>query len=316
MLFSPPSKLELDGLELGLDRKAENVFISHAHSDHVVKKAKKFMASEETEELMKVKGIEINRNLDFEKAKTELLNAGHVLGSKQLRVEGDGGVFTYTGDFKLSKSLTGTAEVRETDYLLIETTFGRPEYVFPDRNEVYEKISKWVKQNQNLNIITILGGYSLGKAQELIHLMNNEGITPLVGSDVAKISDVYNKHGFNLKFIDINSEEATEELSTSFVSILAPFKMREELPQIKSGKKIDYATPSGWNREFTLSNHADFNELVEYVELAKPEKVFCAHGFSKEFASELNKRGFDAVSVSELKEKQVLEGIKITAENI
>jgi len=310
MIFNPPSILNFQGLELGLDCKAENVFISHAHFDHITKKSRKTLASKETIELMKVRGVETQK---IEKElKAELLNAGHVLGSRQLRVEGDGQVFTYTGDFKLSDSITGKAEVRQTDYLLIEATYGKPEYVFPERNEVYDNITKWVKRNQELNIITILGGYELGKAQELIHLMNKEGITPLVGGEIAKISEVYNHYGFNLKFIDINSEEAQEELKTSFVSILSPFKIKKELPQIKSNKKIDYTTPSGWSKKFILSDHADFNELIEYVEASEAKKVFCTHGFSKELASELKKKGFNAVAVDDLKVKTELRELMVS----
>ena len=38
----------------------------------------------------------------------------------------------YTGDFKLRRSLSAEpCEPRRADILIMETTFGRPQYVFP-----------------------------------------------------------------------------------------------------------------------------------------------------------------------------------------
>jgi len=42
-----------------------------------------------------------------------------------------------------------------------------------------------------------------------------------------------------------------------------------------------------------LSDHADFNELVEYVRRAEPEKVYTVHG-TPGFAAHLRDLGFDA----------------------
>jgi Cft2 family RNA processing exonuclease len=87
MIFNPPSILNFQGLELGLKAKTENVFVSHAHFDHITKKSRKTLASKETIDLMKARGVETQK---IEKElKAELLNAGHVLGSRQLRVEED-----------------------------------------------------------------------------------------------------------------------------------------------------------------------------------------------------------------------------------
>jgi|GEM_PF-3190003 len=87
MIFNPPFILNFQGLELGLEAKTENVFVSHAHFDCITKKSRKTLASKETIDLMKARGVETQK---IEKElKAELLNAGHVLGSRQLRVEED-----------------------------------------------------------------------------------------------------------------------------------------------------------------------------------------------------------------------------------
>jgi DNA ligase 1 len=48
---------------------------------------------------------------------------------------------------------------------------------------------------------------------------------------------------------------------------------------------------------FPLSDHADYSELVRYVELIQPERIFTVHGFAQEFADDLRRRGIEAWSL-------------------
>src|SRR5436305_14591575 len=50
---------------------------------------------------------------------------------------------------------------------------------------------------------------------------------------------------------------------------------------------------------FPLSDHADYTDLVRYVELVKPERVLTLHGFAAEFARDLRERGVEAWAVRE-----------------
>src|SRR2546428_1384408 len=50
---------------------------------------------------------------------------------------------------------------------------------------------------------------------------------------------------------------------------------------------------------FPLSDHADFNELLELVKRVSPKQVFTLHGFAAEFAETLRHLGFDAQALSE-----------------
>jgi DNA ligase-1 len=45
---------------------------------------------------------------------------------------------------------------------------------------------------------------------------------------------------------------------------------------------------------FALSDHADYTDLVRYVELVQPKRVLTLHGFAQEFASDLRRRGVEA----------------------
>ena len=50
---------------------------------------------------------------------------------------------------------------------------------------------------------------------------------------------------------------------------------------------------------FPLSDHADYNDLLRYVELVQPQRVFTLHGFAAEFARDLRERGIEAWALSE-----------------
>src|SRR3954451_16777469 len=50
---------------------------------------------------------------------------------------------------------------------------------------------------------------------------------------------------------------------------------------------------------FPLTDHADYPDLVRYVELVQPQRVLTLHGFAAAFAQDLRSRGFDAWALSE-----------------
>jgi putative mRNA 3-end processing factor len=61
-------------------------------------------------------------------------------------------------------------------------------------------------------------------------------------------------------------------------------------PRYKYMMGIDYALP--------LSDHCDFNELIQIVKKCNPKKIFTIHGFEVEFARVLNHMGYNAIPLS------------------
>ena len=94
-----------------------------------------------------------------------LFSAGHVLGSAQLMIEGDAGRFVYTGDFKLRDSLTvEPPEVKRCDVLLMECTYGRPQYVFPSHEEVAGQMIAFARDALEGDAVPVFFAYSLGQS--------------------------------------------------------------------------------------------------------------------------------------------------------
>jgi Cft2 family RNA processing exonuclease len=68
-----------------------------------------------------------------------------------------------------------------------------------------------------------------------------------------------------------------------------------------SGWALDRATifRNRCDAAFPLSDHADFPELLQLVELVQPKRVLTLHGFAADFARLLRQRGIEAWAISE-----------------
>jgi Cft2 family RNA processing exonuclease len=227
-----------------------------------------------------------------------LFSAGHVLGSAQLLIEGERGRFVYTGDFKLEPSYTAEApEVKRCDTLLMECTYGRPQYVFPPRAEVAAEMVAWARKD---GAVPIFFAYSLGKAQEAMAILGRGGIPLAVHGAIASMAGVYEDAGVELppyERYDANAFDGARAL-------LWP-PSGKALPAAVRGKTVRTASLTGWvvgkgtnfyrgtDAGFPLSDHADFPSLLRYVELAQPRKVLLNHGW-RDFTHRLRNLGVDA----------------------
>jgi putative mRNA 3-end processing factor len=292
------------------------VFISHAHSDHVYRKPKnktriKTITSVETEAIAKARGYEITNTL-YEEQDLELIDSGHILGSKGLLAFNE--IF-YTGDISIRKRafLNPPKKIPQVDTLIIESTFGRPEYNFPDHTKIIHDANKIIADAYDKGHPVILMGYPLGKAQLLTSFFGHWD--PLFAYDSIEImNNVYREMGITLRNTTCFTEaEKSKKLDTKNPWVmLAPLMngnskflryMKEKYNTITLGFSgwacnngykhmmgIDYALP--------MSDHCDYNELVQLVHKCNPKKIFTIHGFAHEFARILNNMGYNASPLS------------------
>lgn len=229
-----------------------------------------------------------------------LFSAGHVLGSAQLLVEGERGRFVYTGDFKLEASLTAEPpEVKRCDTVLMECTYGRPQYVFPPRAEVGAAMVAWARKALEDGAVPIFFAYSLGKAQEAMAILGRGGVALAAHGAVASMADVYAEAGVTMPPYE-RYDARTFDGSRALVW---PPSGRA-LPAAVRGKPVRTASLTGWvigktnnwqrtDTGFPLSDHADFPSLLRYIELAQPKKVLLNHGW-RDFVFRLRRLGIDA----------------------
>jgi putative mRNA 3-end processing factor len=327
MRFNPPeSSLAIGGRTLGLDSDGDVAFVSHAHSDHTsfLRKRHTVLASEATLDLIVARGGRRHEpaEVKFDGAKISLHEAGHVLGARQVAAEFDGRKFVYTGDFNASASLTcPAAEAVACDELLVECTFGSPEWVFDDRFKQYAEIADWVKRQKEQGNAVLFGCYSLGKAQEIVAVLNEYlGEAPVVSGTVESVCNVYKRHGVKLDFVSGTSAEAERAYNGAFTAIVPSGSLSFETTLAISERyrrPVRTAIATGWalrnsfagvDAAFPLSDHSDYNALKKFVEATGARKVWCTYGFAEEFAAELRREGVDAFAVSEESmQKQLVE---------
>lgn len=289
-------------------------FVSHAHVDHLHRRGRKkiktqVLASRETTLIAHARGYEIVDAVE-EQNGFQLVDTGHILGSRGLLV-GDNDVY-YTGDISMrERAFMKPAKVPHARTLIIESTFGRPEYIFPPLSEITHRTNKIISEMFDLGIPVILMGYTLGKAQLLTKLFGHWD--PIIYDSVAKINSVYSELGVKLAgSVTHNKAEEQGLLSKNRPWVMVAPLMSERNAFVREMKDKYGAVTigfSGWaigsryrymmglDYVMPLSDHCDYNELVEAVKQCRPDKVYTFHGFAKEFAESLQEMGFDAEPV-------------------
>ena len=288
-------------------------FVSHAHSDHIAPH-KEIVLSERTARLMQARmpGARIEHALPFGEQRRvhdldiTLLPAGHIFGSAQLFLSDKTETLLYTGDFKLRQGKSAEpAEWRQADTLIMETTFGLPRYQFPPTETVMEQIVAFARDAIAEDTVPVLLGYSLGKAQEILCALDGAGLTPMLHGSVYQMTRIYEQFGQSFcQYVRYNKNDVAGK-----VLICPPSASHS--PMIEKIPRRRVAIVSGWAVEpnavyryqvdaaFPLSDHADYNDLIRYVDLVKPKRVLTLHGFAAEFARDLRERGIESWALSE-----------------
>ncbi|HKR21369.1 MAG TPA: MBL fold metallo-hydrolase RNA specificity domain-containing protein, partial [Pyrinomonadaceae bacterium] len=288
-------------------------FVSHAHSDHIAPH-EEVILSERTARLMQARlpGTRVEHALAFGEQRrvhdvdVTLLPAGHIFGSAQLFLIGADETLLYTGDFKLRHGKSAEpAEWRQADTLIMETTFGLPRYQFPPTEKVIAQIVAFARDAIDAGAVPVLLGYSLGKAQEILCSLDGAGLTPMLHGSVFQMTRIYEQFGQSFcKYERYNKNDVVDK-----VLICPPSAARSPMIENIPSKRV--AMISGWAVEpnsiyryqvdaaFPLSDHADYNDLIRYVDLVQPKRVLTLHGFAAEFARDLRERGIESWALSE-----------------
>ena len=222
--------------------------------------------------------------------------AGHCLGSAMLLAEDQGQTLLYTGDFKLSPSATAApAELPHADVLVIESTFGHPDYCLPPRQEVLGEFFSLVRQSLADGAVPVVEGYILGKSQEVTRLLTAEGIPVLQHRKIYEVSRVYESFGVDLGRYDCYRGH----VEPGWAVIVPP-----GVPLNEIGKQVRFAL-TGWamdpgaqfrlrvDHAIPVSDHADYPELLEAITRVAPQVVYCTHG-PESFVDRLLDLGYDA----------------------
>ncbi len=300
------------GGEMILDptRKQQRAFVSHAHSDHL-RRHETILATAETLALAeprvgKFQGIVLDPGKTYRlgSCKIRVESAGHILGSSQFIIDFSEKRIVYTGDFKLGPNpICPPAEIHECDILVMDTTFGHPAFRFPDFGEAVGRLLEFIDGCWHQGAVPIIHAYALGKAQEVMKILGDDGIEVLAAASICEYAGIYERHGVKFgnyrRFAGQHPDNGVLLLppgKRSTADLLPGYRKKSCLvsgwaaaPQFGFGKHYDLAIP--------LSDHASFADLLRYAEQSKAETIYCLFGFD-EIVKWLRYRGLNAMKVS------------------
>jgi putative mRNA 3-end processing factor len=298
--------------------------VTHAHADHTgglrwsLRECEKVLMTEPTRDLIEVlegtlgpraKNIE---TLEYEKPfkyngeRVTLFKAEHILGAAQVLVENEeGDRIVWTGDFKLD----GTP-VLNCDTLVVEATYGSPQCRRSFNVDIKKLLVSMVEERLKDGVVYIFGYH--GKLQEVMQILHDADVTvPFVMPEkVYQISKVSERHGMKLGCLTSSTEKEAKTLLGENLPCVAFYHMNS---RGSVGLDASRICVSGWEfhspcrrigekeHVVALSDHSDFNGLLEYVRRASPKQVITdnhdgRHG--ETLAKEINKRlGIPAIAM-------------------
>jgi len=288
---------ELANIWIDPSKPVERALITHAHLDHFTFGCEEYFSTIETAILLKKRvgdNIKIKTYDYGEKFKINGITisfhpSGHILGSSQIRFIFAEEKWLISGDFKLQKDETCKQyEIVKTDYLISECTFGLPIFKWDETNKIANEISKWITNSPEKT--SLLFCYSLGKAQRLLNEISKTNFKGNIYShdSIFKMNNCYRELGINIKdTIKIEKNKNIDKLQGSLI-LLPPSLSKGSY--LKNLKNIQTALASGWmsiralrkrsgyDKGFVISDHADWDGILEVVKKSEAKNVFFHHG--------------------------------------
>ncbi len=302
--------LYLPDLDLWFDADGprERCVISHAHSDHIAEH-RAIVATPETARLFRhrrgeaeVEALRYGERRDYGRYALTMYPAGHCLGSAQILVEADGERLVYTGDIKLRPNVAAEqAVVVPCDTLVMESTFGDPQYRFPPDVATYDRLYAACDRALSGDAVPVVLAYALGKSQEALELLLRRGYRVSLHGSVYNVSEIYRECGVEFS----GSYERYERGNVGGRVLITPPGSRRQ-PMILNIPRRYLIMLTGWavsksapymykdvDLVLPLSDHADYDDLVRLARESGAQRIITMHG-AKKFAVLLRELGLNA----------------------
>lgn len=269
--------------------------VTHGHTDHTqglsesLRRCEKVIMTPATYDLIRLlygfparhdavlHTLDYNNTLEFGGGESvTFFRAGHIIGSAQVLVEDDEGTkLVYTGDFKLPE-----AEIIPSDVLVIEATYGNPSNRRGFKEEVEAELVMLVRESLKKGPVCIFGYH--GKIQEVIRILRHGGIDApiIVQRRIYEVTKLYEEREEKVSgYYQLGTPDAREAMKQPYIGLYhlrSTGRFREKGTRIYlSGWEFEHAWKKVGEDEYlvALSDHADFDELIAYVEESQPKFV-------------------------------------------
>lgn len=269
--------------------------VTHAHSDHMIglpesaRECDAILATEQTIRLIKIlkgkrslggkeKPLKYGEPLNYRNNRITLFPTDHILGSAQVLVETEGGGRTlYTSDFRFSKT-----PVVGCDVLVIDSTYGNPKNVRPFEDEVEQMFVLLVEHGLRYGPVYIFGYH--GKIQEAMRIIHEAHVdAPLIAPrNIMNVCGVYRDFGEDLGKLICSLSDEGREITRSRQPYVAFYHVGARRYVRKDAMKLyligwEFLAPYRQIGDFeyivALSDHSDFDGLIQYVRESGPKLV-------------------------------------------
>ena len=296
-------------------KPVERAIITHAHSDHAKWGSNYYLCHNDSLPLLKlrlgditVESLKWNDSINMNGVNISLHPAGHIIGSSQVRVEYNNEVWVVSGDYKTENDgISGVFEPVKCNVFISESTFGLPIYKWKPQQEIFSSIKDWIIANKEAGKTSVLIAYSLGKAQRVMQCLKELDTKIFLHGAVWNVHQTLLAAGYDLPYAERVNPDTPKENFKGHVVIAPP--SADGTPWMKRFTPYSVGVCSGWmqvrgnvrrrnaDAGFALSDHADWNGLLDAVKATGAEKVFVTHGFQAAFSRYLNDNGIQAGEV-------------------
>jgi putative mRNA 3-end processing factor len=308
-LHCEPGRFHIDPSE-----PVERAVITHGHADHARAGHSHVLATPETAAIMAIRygsdhaaqtqTIGYSQPIQLGDVTVTLRPAGHILGSAQVVMEHAGSRAIVSGDFKRRRDPTcAPFEPMPCDLFITEATFGLPVFRHPsDAHEIGRLLESIALFPERAHLV---GVYALGKCQRLICLLRESGYDrPIyLHGALQALTDLYRTLG-----VDVGPTASIEGLKPDQLKgalVLCPpaaladrwtRRLPDPVRAMASGwmQVRARARQQGAELPLTISDHADWDELLQTVDDVKPGEVWVTHGREEGLVHALLKRGVKA----------------------
>ena len=291
----------------------DRAVITHAHADHARPGSRSYLCVQESKALLRarvgpaphIETLQYGETLSFNTTVLSFHPAGHILGSAQVKIDKDGYVCVVSGDYKTDTDPTcAPLEPQRCHAFISEATFGLPVFKWPDPKQVIEDINAWWRENRQQGRTSILFAYALGKAQRILTELDAAIGPILTHGAVEKINQCYREAGIILPETRYVGSYENQHLPTAALVVAPP--SADNPAWMRKFPNRSRAFASGWmrirgnrrrrsvDRGFVMSDHSDWDGLVQTITASGAETIGVTHGYATEMARWLQEKGYHA----------------------
>ena len=289
--------------------------ITHGHADHARPGHAHYMCTQSAAPIMRHRLGEITLQT-VQYGEVTCINgvdvsfhpAGHVIGSAQIRLAYKDEVWVVSGDYKTENDgISEPFEPVPCTHFITECTFGLLIFKWRPQADITRDINAWWARNQADGKTSMIGAYSLGKAQRILSMLDTHIGQVLTHGAIEVSNGILRKQGITLP----DTLQVTPELdlkSHQGAMVLAPptalgSKWARGFGPSSSGFASGWMRLRGVRRRraldqgFVISDHADWTGLLDAIKNTSAENVYVTHGYTDIFARHLNGIGYNAAIV-------------------